>query len=82
MTHSATERRANVFWACARGKLAYDDWAAAEAHLLELVDRNAASGDEGRSLGLVAYRCEHCDRWHVGHSLRADRSERMPVGWR
>jgi len=44
--------------------LSYDD---ALAHLKSLVWFNACRRQERLSKGLNIYRCDSCDRWHVGH---------------
>lgn len=50
----------SALWAC-EGKFAFDT----PGHA-----RKVAKRMRGRDKNAHAFRCEHCERWHIGHMLK------------
>lgn len=50
------------------GKRAHETWEEAEQHCLNLIEHNHNRGLPRRNMGIGAYLCPGCSKWHVGHN--------------
>jgi hypothetical protein len=61
------------------GKTAHDNAQQAKAHIRRMIRgrKKGKSGGERRGEQWTYYRCPHCDKWHVGHVGKHQRSKRQ-----